>query len=112
MWPETNYDQPRRVHRPDSIRDDIERALEAAEEARSPKARREAVKELKTVAAEAAVTATTSPHLERMAMNLQRTLKMQQSAAALMKDIRAIVERERLQEQEDLEAFMIMEELS
>ncbi len=106
------HHQPERVREPDSVRSDIEHALEKAEEARSPKAKREAVKELKAVTAEAAKTATEIPGLEFMAMRLERALQLKQSASALIADIRRVIEAQRLQEQDDLEAFMIMAELA
>lgn len=106
------HHQPARIREADTIREDIERALAKAEEAQSPKAIRDAVKELKATASVVVESAKAAPHLARMAQNLERVLRMQQSAGALMKDMRDIMERERVQEQDDLEAFMILAELA
>lgn len=107
--------QPSRVRTYDSIEADIERALEAAEEAQSPRAKRQAVKELRDVTqgaiAEARANDESAQSLTRMTQSLDRALRLEMSASALLRNVREVLEQERLMQEDDLQALMLIAEL-
>lgn len=109
--------QPSKTYVHDTIEADIHRALEAAEEAQSPRAKRQAVKELREVAqsviteAKAASDDAGGQHLTRIAQSLERAMRLEMSATALLRNVREALELERLQQEDDAEALMLIAEL-
>lgn len=104
------HHQPARVREHDSVEDDIRRILAKAEEAKSPKAKRQAVKELRSVVGEAVAKADDS--FKATAQTLERAMRLEMSADAFLRNVSNALEKQRIQDSDDMEAFMIIAELA
>lgn len=104
------HHQPARVREHDSVEDHIRAALAKAEEAQSPKAKRQAVKELRGVVGDAVAKADDS--FRATAQTLERAMRLEMSASAFLRNVSDALERQRIQDNDDMEAFMIIAELA
>ncbi len=99
-----------RKRTPDDIEGDVRRAYERAKGTHTEDERKEAVRDLKRIAREAveASQAEDAQRLADMARQLDALLKVELSARVFLSSVGELIARQRAQELDDFEAFMIL----
>ncbi len=95
-----------RKRKREDLAEDVQAAFDRANEAETPKERREAVNALKRVVANVIA----EPDYAAIAQSLKALQQFQMSAVAYLDAVGKIIAAEKAQEQDDLEAFLLIAE--